>query len=337
MRIVPSPLSPRIAGRVPLVTRWAPEIVTLTVLLLGAAIALAIAVLFPMSERAPVGLGWAFLVIAVAMAAGTLLLADRLPRGVLLGEAAAAVALNSVLVAAAQTTAGAIIDAFAYVWFVAYVALFFPRFALPFVAFTATTFGAALLAGDLPHMSAPWAVVTVGLAALASVVSLVSSVGRRHAATDILTGSLNRAGLLAAAERASVRARHSRQDVAIAVLDLDAFKAVNDAGGHAAGDALLSEAADAWQRVLRRDDILGRLGGDEFVLVMPGTSQDEAQQVLERLRRAHGVAWSAGVTRWQPEEPVEQALHRADEALYSAKRERSTCAADRRRVAATRR
>jgi diguanylate cyclase (GGDEF)-like protein len=227
-----------------------------------------------------------------------------------------------VLVAAAHTREGAIGDALAYVWLAAYVAVFFPATAVPFAALIAVAYGVALLAGGLPAMVAPWAVVAISVLVAAGVASrLVRLVGQRLR-TDALTGALNRGGLSAAAARAIDRARRRSEELSVAAIDLDAFKAVNEREGHAGGDHLLATTADAWRSVLRGEDVLARTGGDEFVLLMPGTSPEEADAVLERLRRAHPVAWSAGVSAWRPGEPIEACIARADARLYEAKAER---------------
>ena len=93
-----------------------PEVKALCALLLGAAACLASAIAFPMSDRAPIGLGWAMLGLSLALAGGTWAFAPRLPRWALLVEACAITAFNSVIVTQSATTGGAVIDAFAYIW-----------------------------------------------------------------------------------------------------------------------------------------------------------------------------------------------------------------------------
>jgi putative two-component system response regulator len=300
--------------------RRSPEALTLVAFQLCAAAVLLVAVLFPMSDQAPIGLGYVMIGVALAMAAGTFAFADRLPRGVLLGEAVAIVALNSLLVANAHTPGGAIGDTIACGWLVVWVAVFFPGAAGVFAAMVAAGFGIGLLASGLPDMVAPWALVTLTTATVGAVMARVSRLVRRHVETDALTGALNRGGLHAAAGRAATRTRRRAAPITVAVLDLDAFKAVNDRDGHAEGDRLLAEASAAWRGALRGDDLLGRVGGDEFVVIMPGTSPDEAAGVLDRLRARHPVEWSAGVAEWRPGESLEACLERADERLYAAKR-----------------
>jgi diguanylate cyclase (GGDEF)-like protein len=303
--------------------RRPPDVSALVALLLAAAGILAIAVLFPMSPQAPIGLGYVMIAVALAMAGATFAFGPRLPRQVLLGEAVVAVLLNSVLVAAAHTREGAIGDALAYVWLTLYVAVFFPARAVPFAGLVAVAYGAGLLAGGLPAMVGAWAIVAVSVLVAAGVASRLVRIVDVRLRTDALTGALNRGGLAAAAARALERARRRTEELSVVAIDLDDFKQVNEREGHAGGDRLLASAADAWRAELRGEDVLARTGGDEFVLLMPGTSSEQAEAVLERLRRAHPVAWSAGVSVWRPGEPIEACIARADARLYEAKAERA--------------
>lgn len=294
------------------------ESLTLAALLAGAALCLLAGIAFPMSARAPVHLSAWLLGVALAMSAGTLWLGDRVPRWALLVEAVVAAVLNSVIVAASHTTGGGMGDAFAYLWLTAWVALFFPRWAVPFAAVVSGGFAVGLVVSDLGHMTAGWVLVTVATSMLALLLSRFSRAMRRHLRTDALTGTLNRSGLAEVLQRVP-RRRRAEDDLVVAALDLDHFKEVNDREGHAAGDRLLAEATAAWRDALRSDDLLARMGGDEFVVVMPGTSPGEAARVLERLRGAHPASWSAGVVRWEAGEPFERCLERADAELYAAK------------------
>jgi diguanylate cyclase (GGDEF)-like protein len=109
--------------------------------------------------------------------------------------------------------------------------------------------------------------------------------------------------------------------VCVAVLDVDGFKGYNDDRGHLAGDALLSQAAEAWRSELRGGDVLARYGGDEFAALIPGRALDTAVVVVERLRRAApgGCTCSAGVAMWDGAESATDLFGRADAALYVAK------------------
>lgn len=159
--------------------------------------------------------------------------------------------------------------------------------------------------------------------------------------TDQLTRVANRRGLIAAFEGAQGQQARDGQPLALALLDIDNFKKLNDSLGHAAGDEALKNLAARVQAILRPGDLVARYGGEEFVLVLPGTPLDEATQVLGRLQRSLSaslfihegkdvfVTFSAGATLYRPGETLEQALDRADEALYEAKRsgKNRTCVA----------
>lgn len=127
------------------------------------------------------------------------------------------------------------------------------------------------------------------------------------------------------------RARRFVEPLAIAILDLDNFKALNDSRGHAAGDRLLQEIAAGWPAQLRDIDLLARLGGDEFGLLLPTCSQSEQRRVLERLRDAmpSGHTFSVGVASWDGAEEADRLLERADRSLYEDKKGRVSAAADR--------
>jgi diguanylate cyclase (GGDEF)-like protein len=298
------------------------EVKALTALLCGAAACLLAALLFPMSDQAPVAVGWVTLGVSLTLASGTYWAGDRLPRWALLVETSAITAINSFLVTRAATTGGAVIDAFAYMWLTVYVAAFFPRAWAPFGALVSVGFGIGLLIADLPGMFTAWLLLTISVMTAGAVVSQVSRIMQGRMSTDALTGALNRSGLQEAADRLRLRRRRTSRHVTVAALDLDGFKAINDRTGHAAGDRLLAEATAAWRSVLRRDDVLARTGGDEFIVLMPDTEPPEATAVLDRLRAAHPVEWSAGVASWQIGESLEQCIERADRELYAAKHAR---------------
>ncbi|MEG3158431.1 diguanylate cyclase domain-containing protein [Lysobacter zhanggongensis] len=149
------------------------------------------------------------------------------------------------------------------------------------------------------------------------------------AARDPLTGALNRRGLDRELERAIQAAARDGLPVGLAVLDLDHFKEVNDAFGHEAGDAVLLTFADLVRRLTRRDDRLFRLGGDEFALLLPGADDEALLRVAQTVRQAmqmhgheagRGVTVSIGATTLRVGESARDWMHRADTAMYDAKR-----------------
>ncbi|WP_432735312.1 diguanylate cyclase [Maridesulfovibrio sp. FT414] len=152
---------------------------------------------------------------------------------------------------------------------------------------------------------------------------------KEMAVTDELTGLPNRRGFNAEIGRLlqlSVRYGHP---LALAVLDLDYFKQINDRFGHGVGDEVLRGFARKVGLRIRKTDLFARVGGEEFVLVMPETSIEAAGLLLNDLRRVissqpfdHGenLSVSAGVTCFNGLESVDALLERADQALYEAKR-----------------
>jgi diguanylate cyclase len=150
--------------------------------------------------------------------------------------------------------------------------------------------------------------------------------------TDQLTRVANRRGLAAAFAGEQAKQVREPAPLSLALLDIDNFKKLNDSLGHAAGDEALKNLATRTQSILRPGDLVARYGGEEFVLLLPSTPLEEATQVLSRLQRAlsaslfqHNgnevfITFSAGATLYRPGETLEQALDRADEALYEAKR-----------------
>lgn len=163
---------------------------------------------------------------------------------------------------------------------------------------------------------------------------------RKIAATDPLTGVANRRSIEWRGQRLLDWARAEDQPFAVALLDVDHFKLVNDQHGHQAGDAVLVRLAAACRDALRQGDVIGRIGGEEFVLLLPGAGIEPARDVAERLRSAVAtlklddvapdlaVTVSLGVTVSQVGDGEFGTLvERADRALYRAK------AAGRNRVA----
>ena len=153
------------------------------------------------------------------------------------------------------------------------------------------------------------------------------------ALTDGLTGLHNRRYLETHLSGMVRRAGESGKALSLLLIDLDRFKSVNDEFGHAAGDAVLKEAARRILRNVRGFDLAARYGGEEFVVVMPDTSIDVALAVAERIRgkmaneavilpdgRELTVTLSAGVAEKAPDgETAESLIGRADAALYQAK------------------
>ena len=148
---------------------------------------------------------------------------------------------------------------------------------------------------------------------------------RSEARTDALTGALNRRGLRELSDAVRRQASRRGEPVSLAMIDFDDFKALNDAGGHVAGDAALQSCVQEWGVLVerhggsgRRGGLVARLGGDEFALLFRCDAA-AAEAALRRLRAASEFAWSWGIATADPGEPLEAVLARADAALYIAK------------------
>jgi diguanylate cyclase (GGDEF)-like protein/PAS domain S-box-containing protein len=141
------------------------------------------------------------------------------------------------------------------------------------------------------------------------------------ASSDALTGLPNRRTLDERLPREMSRARRARTPLCLAIIDIDYFKAYNDAHGHPAGDIMLRDCAVAWDAELRGEDTIVRYGGEEFLVLLPDCTLEQAAGTVERLRSAtvDGQTCSAGLACWDFAESAEDLLDRADTALYAAK------------------
>jgi diguanylate cyclase (GGDEF)-like protein len=161
---------------------------------------------------------------------------------------------------------------------------------------------------------------------------------REMAATDFLTGALNRRAFIEMGQREIEHARRNGQPLALLLIDVDHFKPFNDVYGHLNGDVLLIAIVAACRASLRAVDLFVRWGGEEFAVLLPGTDLEGCQVVAEKLRctvaglsipfetgSAH-VTISLGGAVWLPgDETLDLALRRADVALYQAKQFGRNC------------
>jgi len=151
---------------------------------------------------------------------------------------------------------------------------------------------------------------------------------RQLADLDALTGLHNRRYFHETLGREVARAQRYDRQLALIVLDLDDFKAINDRIGHLAGDAVIAESAERVRDVVRSADIACRVGGDEFAVILPESTLADADQLYRRLQtalsarpvgQAGRLSFSAGVAELKPEDTPTAFFERADEALYRAK------------------
>ena len=151
--------------------------------------------------------------------------------------------------------------------------------------------------------------------------------------TDPLTGVLNRRAFIEKCEYEINRATRYRSPLSLVVMDIDNLKSINDGYGHRAGDEALIRITQLCFQIIRSSDNLARHGGDEFVILLPETNLEEAFSLAERIRQniaesnlitkegnSISLSVSMGGAKFDGKETLESLLHRADEALYEAKR-----------------
>jgi diguanylate cyclase len=149
---------------------------------------------------------------------------------------------------------------------------------------------------------------------------------------DPLTGALNRKGMDEAMDREVANAQRKETPLSVALLDIDNFKKLNDTLGHATGDVALAHLTTVARECMRPQDTLARYGGEEFVILLPDTPLDKGVVAMTRLQRELTkrlfltgtekvlITFSAGVAELGADEKGADAIKRADQAMYLAKR-----------------
>jgi diguanylate cyclase (GGDEF)-like protein len=150
----------------------------------------------------------------------------------------------------------------------------------------------------------------------------------KYAMTDALTGIYNRGTFIDFSRKLLARQRREHSPVSLAMIDIDNFKDANDQFGHRVGDKVLGEIANVILECIRDSDVIARYGGDELILLLPDTEIDVAECVLERIRfivestlftKIKKITVSIGVHQVAPHESLDDAIMKADVALYKAK------------------
>lgn len=197
------------------------------------------------------------------------------------------------------------------------------------VAVTVGVDAAAVAAEATPVVAA--AVVIVCVAVLSTALMRSDLDHRGEAVVDELTGMLNRRALATRADELTQQSELTGQPVGLIVADLDRFKSVNDALGHAGGDTVLKDVAGRLRDQMRAFDLAYRIGGEEFLVLVPGAGVDESAALAEELRKTvEGRALSGldltisiGLSASEPGSrfDYDQVFADADQALYRAKRQ----------------
>jgi diguanylate cyclase (GGDEF)-like protein len=160
---------------------------------------------------------------------------------------------------------------------------------------------------------------------------VTAEIAQERAMTDPLTGLLNRYGLQRILSHEYAEARRYARPLSCLMIDLDNFKLINDAFGHAVGDAALRQVAAILTQAVRRSDMVSRYGGDEFLALLPETDLEGAEALAEKVRAAAAteafgeaglrfqLTLSIGAATLTDQESGNDMIVRADMALYEAK------------------
>ena len=163
------------------------------------------------------------------------------------------------------------------------------------------------------------------LAATERTLALALERERKLSRVDDLTGAINRRHFFELAEHELSVATRYHHPLSLLLFDIDHFKHANDTRGHRAGDELLKRAARVGQEHTRISDIFARYGGDEFVVLLPHATSADAAVVAARMLAAmsseESMTISIGIAEFRAGETLDGLIHRADEALYRAKKD----------------
>jgi len=153
------------------------------------------------------------------------------------------------------------------------------------------------------------------------------------ASRDMLTGLYNRRAMSELLDEEVSRVNRGMESFSLALVDIDHFKAINDRYGHQSGDAVIRGVAQRMAGFFRQHDLVARWGGEEFLILFPETRAEQAAIALDKLRlqisaqpiqcegQAINTAVTIGLTQYDPQRGLSQAIQAADEALYQGKQQ----------------
>ncbi len=290
-------------------------------LMVSASVLIGVATILPLPAGARVGM--LRLLVLAGLAAGAVLLAstDRLPLWSFHLFVFAGIGLVAVAIRVSGGGAAALSFGVLYAFVAVDSFLFFPLWQALTHLVSAQVAAVVALRATGPGMIGP-AMMLVGVLGVVGLV--VGWLTRAAAAAEIdpLTGLPNRRGFDGELNRILLKAERAGGGVCLALIDVDDFKAINDVGGHPAGDRLLRETAAVWNGKLPLGSCLARYGGDEFALLLPGHDVAEAVMMVDELRAGMPArrTCSAGVAAWEPGDTGSLLVNRADALLYQSKR-----------------
>ncbi|MET0929141.1 MAG: GGDEF domain-containing protein [Aeromicrobium sp.] len=290
---------------------------------LAAAVIAATGFLDLITGSANMSVGWTILVsvVAATLAGLPLVLGDRFPPTVALGGCWAFIGVTSLQVAQSDSVIMAANNIVLYPMVSCYLGWFFSRRVARYAVGSAFMLsGAALWISGLTSVITTWANLALASFFCLEAALYLRAKLDRQIETDPLTGALNRTGLASRLRRELDRTIQTGAPLAVAVIDLDGFKSINDRFGHAAGDRTLVSIVTQLDAAATQPDSVARTGGDEFVLLLPDTSSARAKIILDGLQDSSDIAWTYGLAQASPGDSEETVVNRADDDLYRHKR-----------------
>ena len=223
----------------------------------------------------------------------------------------------------APTTLSLALIAWGFMAFACYSACWFSwRFTIFEVVFASVAYLVTLVLLDrFVEMLALWVVVVASTIVFGLVLSLIMRRMQELIMVDPLTGLINRKGLEVVLESQQGGGQVVTPR-SLVVIDLDAFKRINDQRGHQAGDEVLRDFSEGLRSLLRPDDIAVRSGGDEFLLILPRTDIPGAEGLMRRIQYGIPIAHSFGVAEWNRDSAFDLAVAEADRLMYFQKSKR---------------
>ncbi len=272
-----------------------------------------------------IGVGWIALAITTATAVVIPLILAKgwheLPPWIyhaLIISAASILGFGLIAGRGSETAIGA---GMLFVWLALYVFFFFSNVAaLCHLALFEVVIAGTLLITESPESRIQTTLLAATVAGSGFVTGFLIRQLRRTSRIDPLTGLPNREALGEILTREIANSFRYKTPLAVAYIDIDFFKDINDTHGHLTGDMVLCQLSEEWYMNIRNTDVIGRLGGDEFLVILPHLSAIDAFKVLERARSNCSYSCSVGVSFYRFGDSALDLINRADQALYIAKR-----------------